>query len=127
MSEHSEHSEARGHHDINYVRIWAILLGLLVVSVIGPMFGIQAVTLITAFGIACVKAYLVAKNFMHINMTKRFVPYLVATGLVFMLLFFAGVSPDVMKDEGAGWEKPSWKAAAAAWEASDHGGDGDHH
>jgi caa(3)-type oxidase subunit IV len=123
MSE--QHSEAHGHH-INYVRIWAILVGLLAVSVIGPMFGIQALTLITAFGIACVKAYLVARNFMHINMTKRFVPYLVATGLVFMLLFFAGTSPDVMKAEGSGWEKPSWKAAAAAWQAGDHGGDGHH-
>ena len=37
------------------------------------MFGIQGVTLITAFGIAIVKAYLVAKNFMHINVEPRFV------------------------------------------------------
>ena len=36
------------------------------------------------------KAYLVAKNFMHINVEKRFVPYIVLTVLVFMLLFFAG-------------------------------------
>jgi caa(3)-type oxidase subunit IV len=130
MSE--QHSEAHGHH-INYVKVWAILCALLMVSVIGPMFGIRAVTLITAFGIACVKAYLVAKNFMHINMTKRFVPYLVATGLVFMLLFFSATAPDVMKKEGSGWEKPAWKAAAAAWAAGDHGaepghgGDGEHH
>ena len=40
------------------------------VSVVGPMLGIRAVTLITAFGIALVKAYLVAKNFMHLNVAE---------------------------------------------------------
>jgi hypothetical protein len=66
MSAHAEphvqpHGEAPGHHR-NYVKIWAILTGLLVVSVLGPMVGIRMVTLIAAFGIALVKAYLVAKN-----------------------------------------------------------------
>ena len=114
------------HHDVNYVRIWQILLVLLVISVVCPMFEIQVLTLITAFGIACVKAYLVAKNFMHINLTQRYIPYLVATGLVFMLLFFAGVAPDVMKEEGSGWEKPAWKAESAAYAAGEVPED-DHH
>ena len=113
-------------HHINYVKIWAILVVLLTVSVIGPMFGIEAVTLITAFGIAIVKAYLVAVNFMHINIAKRYVTYLMATCLVFMLLFFAGTAPDVLKREGRGWEKPAWKAAAAAWEAGGHHAGGHH-
>lgn len=102
-------------HHTNYVKIWAILVVLLAISVIGPMFGHPLLTLFTAFGIACVKAYLVATRFMHINLTPRFVPYLVATSLVFMLLFFAGTSPDVMKKEGSGWVKPAWIAAAAAY------------
>jgi caa(3)-type oxidase subunit IV len=102
------------HQHPDYVKIWAILVVLLVVTVVGPMAGIRAVTLITAFGVAVVKAYLVAKNFMHINVERRFVPYLVATALVFMLLFFAGVAPDVMNAEGANWEKSSWLAAQAA-------------
>jgi caa(3)-type oxidase subunit IV len=109
------------------VKIWAILVALLVVSVIGPMFGIRVVTLITAFGIACVKAYMVAKNFMHIGSAARYVTYLVVTCLVFMLLFFAGVSPDVMKPEGSGWVKPAWKAAAAEFAREGHGGAGEHH
>jgi len=104
-------AEAAVHHDEhhehpNYVKIWAILLALLIVSVLGPMIGIQAVTLITAFGIALVKAYLVAKNFMHINVEPKYVVYLMTTMLVFMLLFFAGVAPDVMKFEGSNWVKP---------------------
>ncbi len=104
--------EEHAHHP-NYVKIWAILLVLLIVSVIGPMFEIQWLTLVTAFGIACVKAYMVAVNFMHINLTPRYVVYLVTTCLVFMLLFFAGVAPDVMKSDGLGWEKPAWVQAAA--------------
>ncbi len=114
-------SEEHTHHP-NYVKIWAVLCVLLVISVIGPMFGIRVVTLSTAFGIAIVKAYLVARNFMHINIAPRYVTYLVATVLVFMLLLFAGTAPDVMKDEGRGWEKPSWKTADA------HAADvGEHH
>ena len=70
------------------------------------MFEIRVVTLITAFGIALVKAYMVAKNFMHINVEPKYVTYLMATMLVFMLLFFAGAAPDVMKFEGSNWVKP---------------------
>jgi caa(3)-type oxidase subunit IV len=103
------------------VKIWAILVVLLIISVIGPMFGIQVVTLITAFGIAVVKAYMVAKNFMHIGIARRYVVYLMATCLVFMLLFFAGVAPDVMKADGTNWAKPAWLAAEAAPPTA-HGG-----
>jgi caa(3)-type oxidase subunit IV len=101
-------SEEHHTHHPNYVKIWAILTVLLAISVAGPMLGIQAVTLITAFGIACVKAYLVAKNFMHINVAQRYVTYLITTCLVFMLLLFAGVAPDVMKPHGYNWVKPGW-------------------
>lgn len=111
--------ESHTHHG-NYVRIWAILLALLAVSVLGPMFGHPLVTLVTAFGIALVKAYLVVKNFMHISLAPRFVGYLVATCLLFMLLFFAGTAPDVMNLEGTRWEKPAWKAANSSYDAGHH-------
>ena len=129
QAQHTPHDEdaayeAHTHHG-NYVRIWAILLALLVVSVLGPMVGIKLVTLVTAFGIAVVKAYLVAKNFMHINVARRYVAYLMLTCLLFMVLFFAGVAPDVMKFEGTRWVKPALKAADLELEA--HPGGGGHH
>ena len=105
-------SEDNTHHP-NYLKIWAILVVLLAVSVAGPMLGIKLVTLTTAFGIAVVKAYLVATNFMHITAAKRFVPYLLVTCLLFMLMFFAGVAPDVMKADGQHWQKPAWVEAQA--------------
>jgi len=94
-----------GHHDTNYWKVYWILLVLLVISIAGPLLEIQIVTLITAFGVATVKAYLVAANFMHLNIEKQYVVYLLATMLVFMLLFFAAVAPDVMKWEGDNWTK----------------------
>ena len=103
----SEEHTAEGHtHHPNYVKIWAILCVLLVISVIGPMFEIRVVTLITAFGIAVVKAYMVAKYFMHLTIEPRYITYLMTTMLVFMLLFFTAVAPDVMKYEGTNWKKP---------------------
>ena len=101
-------------HHPNYVKIWAILLVLLAISIAGPFVGIQLVTLITAFGIAIIKAYLVAKNFMHLNVEKRFAVYMLTTVLVFVLLFFAGTAPDVMKHDGWQWKKPAVEAVPAA-------------
>lgn len=99
---HSDHND--GHAHPNYIKIWGILVVLLVVSVCGPMLGIQAVTILTAFGIAIVKAYLVAKNFMHLNIERRFVVYLLLTMLALLLLLFGGVAPDVMRHAGRNWE-----------------------
>jgi caa(3)-type oxidase subunit IV len=101
----SAHAQAHEHHHPNYVRIWAILVGLLVVSVVGPMLGIRAVTLIAAFGIALVKAYMVAKNFMHLDVEKPIVHWALALALVLMVLLYAGISPDVGRDHGQRWTK----------------------
>ena len=97
-------------HHTNYVKVWALLLVLLSVSLIGPEFGIRWVTLVTAFGIAIVKAYIVADKFMHINQMPKFINYIVVTCLVLMVLLFTATAPDVMKAEGSNWEKPDWIA-----------------
>jgi caa(3)-type oxidase subunit IV len=106
-----------GGHHVNYVKVWGILCILLVVSVIGPFIG-EALhafwfTLLTAFGIAVVKAYLVATKFMHVNMEKKFIGYLLVTMLVLMALFFGGTSPDVMKHDGQRWDNTAAKAETA--------------
>ncbi len=97
MSEESHHT--------NYVKIWAILVVLLAISVAGPMLEIWWLTLITAFGIAVVKAYMVAKKFMHLSEAPKFVTYLMVTCLVFMLLFIAGTASDIYKSSGENWYK----------------------
>jgi caa(3)-type oxidase subunit IV len=127
MAHHEAHAPAAHDgeaHTTKYVKVYFVLLALLIVSILGPELGIRWVTLVTAFGIAVVKAWMVAKNFMHIGAAPRYVTYLVTTCLVLMLLFFAGTAPDVMKLEGTNWQKPAW-AEANASSASGHG-EGEH-
>jgi caa(3)-type oxidase subunit IV len=97
-------TEAHVHHP-NYVKIWAILVVLLIVSVVGSLSHVRVVLLTAAFGVALVKAYLVAKNFMHVTVEKRWVPYLLVMCLLFIVILFAGVAPDVMKHNGLNWNK----------------------
>jgi caa(3)-type oxidase subunit IV len=99
------HAESDGAPHRNYVKIWAILSSLLVVSVTGPMLGIRVVTLIAAFGIALVKAYLVAKNFMHLDIEKPIVKWLLALALLIMVLLYTLVAPDVERSSGQHWVK----------------------
>jgi len=120
MAEHA-HASHEVHAHPNYFKVYWTLLVLLCVSVLGPMFGIKAVTIATAFGVAAYKAYLVAKNFMHINVEKPFISYLVLTVVVLVFLFFAGTAPDVMKPEGTRWVKPSWKDGTAHATPAAHG------
>jgi len=125
---HGTHAAGQGHdsHHIDYFKVYYVLLGLLFVSVLGPFVGdafhLKWITLLTAFGIAVVKAYLVASNFMHLKVEKRYVVYLLLTALALMVLFYAGVAPDVMNHRGRQWEN----VAAQDWvesqlEAHRHG------
>jgi len=125
---HAEHTDAQ------YIKVWAWLVALLVLSIIGTEIGIftglKWITLMAAFGIAVVKAYMVVKEFMHLTLEPKFVSYMVATVVVFMFLFYAGTAPDVMQEEGSNWVKPQWQAASAAYEeavASGHAGGAAHH
>ena len=107
---------------------------LAAVSYLGPMLEIKALTMITAFGIACVKAFLVIKHFMHLTIEKRPVGYFLITAVAFMFLFYAGVSPDVMEHEGRNWVNVGARnetaralaAHAAGGGHGEHGGHGDH-
>jgi hypothetical protein len=51
---------------------------------------------------------MVIKNFLHLTVQPKYVTYFLTTCLVFMLLFFAGTAPDVMRAEGDNWVKPGW-------------------
>ena len=88
---------------MKYVKIWGILLLLLAASVIGPMFERPSLTLLTAFGIALVKASLVVAYFMHLNVEKRYIRYMLYAMLLMIGLFFTGTAPDVMQASGLRW------------------------
>lgn len=144
MSEHVEHAahapavpghdphghghEEHIHEASHYVKIWAALLVLFAISVTGPMVGIKWLTLVTAFGIAIVKASVVVKFFMHLDLEQRFVHYFLTISLLFMFLFFFAVAPDVMNHTGSNWTNVAAKQAVAAGLAAgdghgEHGGE----
>jgi caa(3)-type oxidase subunit IV len=110
------HAAAPHHHETSYVAIWGLLCVLLGVSVLGPMVGIRLLTLITAFGIAIVKAYMVCRYFMHLNIEKKWVVYILGFMLALMLVFFGGVAPDVLTHDGQQWEKTYVEPAPAGGE-----------
>ena len=99
------HTDAPHIDETNYIAIWGALCVLLGVSVLGPMAGVRLLTLITAFGIAIVKAYLVCRYFMHLNIEKKWVAYILGFMVALMLVFFGGVAPDVSTHEGLRWQK----------------------
>jgi caa(3)-type oxidase subunit IV len=94
-------SEAHTHP--NYIKIWYWLLVLLAISVAGPMLEIPAITIITAFGIATLKAYLVAANFMHLKFEKKIIWFLLILSICLLGVFFFGTAPDLMMTEGDQW------------------------
>ena len=116
MTDHAAPAGHAGpHHPASfYVKIWLILLVLLAVSITGPMLEIWWLTMVTAFGIAIVKAYLVAANFMHLNIEKRLASIIICAALILLTLFFAGVAPDVMKHQGDQWVNTAARAETAS-------------
>ena len=97
MSEHT-------HPD--YWKIYKWLLVLFAVSVLGPWLfpDVKVIVLLTAFGIAVVKALLVAANFMHLNVERKYIWHLFLICLVFLFVLFAAVAPDVLNNEGHNWK-----------------------
>lgn len=123
-TEHGSHAHDEAAHLKLYFNIYVKLLVLFGISVMGPVIGglvgSKALVLVTAFGIAVVKAYLVCAHFMHLNIEKRYIGYLLTTTLVFMFLFYAGVSPDIMEHHGRNWENVAAKnevTRAEIWHA----------
>lgn len=100
-------------HHVNYKKIYYTLLVLLVISVAGPFLEIGWVTLITAFGIALVKANMVIQNFMHLKWEKRIAKLVLATSLALMVLFYGAVATDIQKHEGRNWVNDAAIAATA--------------
>lgn len=128
-----------GHKHPNYFKIYLLLLVLFVVSVAGPevadLLHLQGATrliliLVTAFGIALVKAYYVCAYFMHLKAEKIYAPYILLSCVALMFIFFFGTATDVMKPEGHHWHKPyDEKSAIEEAKARGHHGDepGEHH
>lgn len=103
-----------GHNSPSYFKIYLLLLVLFVVSVAGPevaeLLDLKGaprliLVLVTAFGIALVKAYYVCAYFMHLKFEKIYAPYILFSMVAILLVFFFGTATDSMKSEGQNWTK----------------------
>jgi caa(3)-type oxidase subunit IV len=124
---HSTPEGAVAHHTphaphVNYKRIYIILLVLLGISIMGPRFGIKWLTLITAFGIAIVKANLVVQNFMHLRWEQKIMKWALLASIVIVALFYAAVRPDVGAHYGRNWVNDAAQAAVARGIPAPHEG-----
>jgi caa(3)-type oxidase subunit IV len=97
------HDHSHSNKQSYYVKIWAILLVLLLISIVGPFAEIRILTLLTAFGVAVIKAIMVASEFMHLRFEKRFLTYMLLTMLLLMGVLYFGVAPDVGTGGGQNW------------------------
>lgn len=132
----------------HYVRVYLTLLVLLAVSIMGPVLaprlgeaevpvlGLRVSTffmLLTAFGIAVVKAWLVIKHFMHLTIERPIAKWFLAASVLLLALFWGGIAPDVQNHAGANWENVAAQAAVergipevAHVEEAGHGEEADH-
>lgn len=128
----------------HYVKIYLVLMGLLAISIVGPAvaprlgegqfpgLGIRVstfVTLVTAFGIAVVKAWLVVKHFMHLSIERPIAKWFLAASVLLLALFWGGIAPDVQNHAGANWENVAAQAAVERGisEPEAHEDEGDAH
>ena len=110
MSDNTEHAH------IDYWKIYKWLLLLFAISVLGPALfpSIKFIVLLTAFGIAIIKALLVAGNFMHLNVERKYIWHLFLICLVFLLVLFAGTASDILNKHGNNWVRQGFRGVAAA-------------
>lgn len=103
MAQHAENP----HHGslLHYVVVWAVLVVLFAGSVSFSVVSSFVVGVVFAFFIAIVKAVMVAAWFMHLNIERRWVWLMLATGLMVVFVLWLGVAPDVMEMEGQNWSK----------------------
>jgi caa(3)-type oxidase subunit IV len=79
-----------------YVILWAVLVGALLASLALGALGASGLVVACVFGVALVKAYLVAAHFMHLSHEPRFVKLVIVGALAVIAIFYFGLVPDVV-------------------------------
>ena len=86
----------QAHHHPNYVAVWYWLVGLAIGSVIISSLGLPVtVNLLIIFGVALVKAVLVALYFMHLKFEQMLIYSLVFVPLIFFAILLLVLFPDI--------------------------------
>jgi caa(3)-type oxidase subunit IV len=79
-----------------YFRIWAWLIGLAVVSVLGASVLPRAAAIFVIFAAAWVKAVMVALNYMHLKYERWQLCALAVVPLVLLVVLALALFPDIV-------------------------------
>ncbi|MBM4345827.1 MAG: c-type cytochrome [Deltaproteobacteria bacterium] len=85
-----------GHGAGHYVRIWAVLLGALVVSLVLGAITNSPWAIAIIFAVATAKAALVLAHFMHVKLEPRWIRLIGAGAVAVVGVFFIGLVPDIV-------------------------------
>jgi caa(3)-type oxidase subunit IV len=81
-------------HARHYFVIWLWLLALVIVSVAAAALLPKLQAMILIFGVAVVKALLVARHYMHLKNEKAIIYAMVLVPLTFVIILLFGLFPD---------------------------------
>ena len=94
----SQHAHDQHHHHIiplsTYLKVFAILIALTVVTVAASRIDFGAMNAVIAFAIASVKAGLVLAYFMHLKYDNMMNRVIIASGVFFLLVLYMFVTID---------------------------------
>lgn len=79
-----------------YIKIWAALLVLLFISLYLASHGERVLATTLIFGIATIKAVLVAAYYMGLRWESKWVTSILLIGIVFMVILYTGLVPDIV-------------------------------
>jgi len=84
----------------NYVAIWGVLMGALVVSLGLAYMEHAFLAALLIFLVAIVKAFLVVAFYMHLKFEPGHVIAIVIAGLLALAILFLGLVPDIVHVHG---------------------------
>ena len=91
-------TEPTPHHHVNYLLIFGLLVVLTILTVLVALhrFESEAINLLLALAVACVKASLVALFFMHLKFEGKLIYTIFIVPLMLCVLLTVALIPDVL-------------------------------
>lgn len=79
-----------------YVLVFGLLIGLLTISIPATLYGSGTISTLIIYGVATTKAYLVMRDYMHMNLEPRFITIIIIGCFLTIVYMFVLLYPDVV-------------------------------
>jgi caa(3)-type oxidase subunit IV len=81
-------------HSRHYLAIWFWLMALVIVSVAAATVLPKLQAMVLIFSVAIVKAFLVARHYMHLKNERAIIYAIALVPIAFVVIFLVGLVPD---------------------------------